>query len=359
MLLFALSGLLAAAPAPPDSARLSGRVAHAPATTWAYVYPPGGDTRRRVCLDSARLDAKGRFALRVPLTQGPERYNLQFSGEAGYWPVPLAPGRLVQFEGDLRPSGPVKVSTGHFRGSPETELDDAFMAAYRTALSSKRAGKHDKALAAQARARQLVRRHPDSFLAAWWTSAFLTQDTDQRVFVDSMTTVLRQRLPDSRYTRALLRRQQQQVALQPGQPAPAFALATALGGDSLRLASLRGRYVVLHFWYLYQASASVRLAPGSRPADLLPLYHWAQGRPVELVSVAFTPDQLRWLAEVQREPGVSWPQAADARGYRGPLAESYGVNKAPGFVLIGPDAQLLGLGLDLDEVEKQLRQLLP
>lgn len=359
MLVSVLAALLAGPAAPPDSARLSGRVAHAPAATWAYAYPPGGNTRRNLCLDSARLDAKGRFALRVPLTAGPERYILQFGGEVGYWPVPLAPGRAVVFEGDLRPSGPIKTSTGRFRGSPETDLEEEFMRAFFDAQTFKRTGKRDKALAAQARARQLVRRHPDSFLAAWWTSAFLTQDPDQRVFVDSMTTVLRQRLPDSPYTRKLLVRQQQLVTLLPGQPAPAFALAPATGGDSLRLGSLRGRYVVLHFWYPIAASPSVRLVPGGRPADLLPLYQWAQGRPVELVSVAFTPDQLRWLAEVQREPGVRWTQAAEARGYRGPLAETYGVNKAPSFVLIGPDGRLLGLAMDLDEVEQQLRQLLP
>lgn len=92
---------------------------------------------------------------------------------------------------------------------------------------------------------------------------------------------------------------------------------------------------------------------------MLPLYQWAQGRPVELVSVAFTPDQLRWLAEVQREPGVVWPQAAEPRGYRSAFAETYGVHKSPSFVLIGPDARLLGLALDLEEVQTQLRQLLP
>lgn len=228
MLAIVLSTLLTSPVTPPDSVRLSGRAAHAPAATWAYVYPPGGDTRRSFCLDSARLDAKGRFALRVPLTAGPERYCLQFGGEAGYWPVPLAPGRNVVFEGDLRPSGPVKSSTGRFRGSPETELEEEFMKVFFDAQSFKRTGKRDKALAAQARARQLVRSHPDSFLAAWWTSAFLTQDTDQRVFVDSMTTVLQQRLPDSPYTRKLLVRQRQLVTLLPGQPAPALAACAAI-----------------------------------------------------------------------------------------------------------------------------------
>jgi hypothetical protein len=146
-----------------------------------------------------------------------------------------------------------------------------------------------------------------------------------------------------------------------GQPAPGFALVTATGGDSLRLSSLRGRYVVLHFWHLnpFGPEAKVRRYPGSSPAELLPLYQWAQDRPVELVSVALTPDQVRWLAEVQRTPGVNWPQAAEARGLQGPLAEAYNINRSPGFVLIGPDARLLGLGLELDEVEKQLRQLLP
>lgn len=359
MLVLTLSALLGGLIAPPDSARLSGRAAHAPVATWAYLYPPGGDTRRSLCLDSARLDAKGRFALRVPLTAGPERYCLQFGGEVGYWPVPLAPGREVVFEGDLRPEGPVKTSTGRFRGSPETDLEEEFIKAFFDAHTFKRTGKTAKMLAAQARVRQIVRTHPDSFLAAWWTSAYLTQEPDQRVFVDSMTTVLRQRQPNSPYTRKLLVRQRQLVSLLPGQPAPAFALATAAGGDSLRLGSLRGRYVVLHFWHPTTAAPTVRLSPGGRPADLLPLYQWTQGRPVDLVSVAFTPDQLRWLAEVQREPGVQWPQAAEPRGYRGAFAETYGVNKAPSFVLIGPDARLLGLAMDLDEVEKQLRQLLP
>ena len=357
MLAFGLSVLLTNPVTPPDSARLSGRAAHAPAATWAYVYPPGGSTRRSLCLDSARLDAKGRFVLRVPLTAGPERYCLQFGGEAGYWPVPLAPGRQVVFEGDLRPSGPVKTSTGRFHGSQETDLDSEFTKYYFDAQSHKRTGKRDKALAAQARVRQLVRRHPDSFLTAWWTSAYLIQDPDQRVFVDSMTLVLRQRQPDSPYTRKLLARQQRHLALLPSQPAPPFALATALGSDSVRLSSLRGRYVVLHFWHPSTAASNVRLMPGGRPADLLPLYQWAQGRPVDLISVAFTADQLRWLAEVQREPGVLWPQAAEAQAYRSALAETYGVNRAPSFVLIGPDARLLGLGLD--QVDTQLRQLLP
>ncbi|OON69499.1 hypothetical protein B0919_09505 [Hymenobacter sp. CRA2] len=357
-----MGGCLAAAfGGAPETCQLSGRAEHAPPGTWAYVYPPEVKLVSVNCLDSVQLDAKGRFALQVPLSAGPEYYRLQFSGRpGGYWPVPLAPGRRVTFKGDMLPTGPIKMMGGRFTGSPETDREDEFSGLFRQASADKRAGKPDKVAQAQARMRQLVRRHLDSFQAAWWTSAYLAQEPEQRVFVDSITTVLRQHQPNSRFTQRLLARQRRLPELQPGQLAPNFALATAAGSDSLRLASLRGRYVVLHFWHPSSLDpAKVVMAPGSQLTDLVPLYQRLQGRPAELVSVALTPDMLLWQAAVQREPAVRWPQAREAQGYRGRLPEALGFNKSPSFVLIDPEGKLLGIGLELNELDQQLRQLLP
>jgi cytochrome c biogenesis protein CcmG/thiol:disulfide interchange protein DsbE len=126
----------------------------------------------------------------------------------------------------------------------------------------------------------------------------------------------------------------------PGKPAPQFSLAVfAPGqpplqrppGDTIRLADLRGKVVVLNFW------ASWCLSCRDEHAGLSEVARQYAGRPVAFVGSLYqdTPNAgTQWIAEMG---GQAYPSVLDPRAR---TAIDYGLYGVPETFFISPDGRI-------------------
>ena len=126
----------------------------------------------------------------------------------------------------------------------------------------------------------------------------------------------------------------------PGKPAPLFALEVfAPGqppldrpiGDSVRLADLRGKVVVLNFW------ASWCLSCRDEHATLSEVARRYAGRPVQFLGSLYQDNATAgrdWIAEMG---GQSYPSVQDPRTR---TAIDYGLYGVPETFIISPDGRI-------------------
>ncbi|UYZ60030.1 AhpC/TSA family protein [Hymenobacter latericus] len=309
-----------------------------------------GKTQR---LDSATIGPDGSFLVqgRVP---EPGVYLLRLDTARFLQFVPLEAGAVVQASVQRRKKPPRLGSpfAWKFGGTPAVALYQQFYELReqypREAL---RRGyptgplPDDRLMAAT---RRLVRQHPASPVAAYWTLREMSRFEEQRIFVDSMTAVFARTLPASRYTRALQERQQKVPALMPGMPAPELALQTP-DGNPVLLSQLRGRYVLLSYWGACCKPDAAQLA------RLYALYH---ARGLELLHVSAATNAANWRTAAQAF-AVPGQHVSDLQGWAGPSFNRFNISSYPTTVLLDAAGNLVAVGLRDKALAKKLAELLP
>ena len=111
-----------------------------------------------------------------------------------------------------------------------------------------------------------------------------------------------------------------------GAQAPLFTLpALGQGGQTISLAGLRGRYVVLNFW-ASTCTACVQEMPHIEKA------FQEMGKKVDFVGIAVS-DSTSAASAFARRVGVTYPLASDSSGS---VAGSYRISGLPYTVIVGP-----------------------
>ncbi|AHJ97896.1 TlpA disulfide reductase family protein [Hymenobacter swuensis] len=335
--------LLTAAVAPPAYV-LQGQLTGVPAGTTIYLthYQSGWQT-----LDSATVDAAGHCELRGQLAD-PILASLKVSGQKVIYQLPLHPGDQLSFTLEQEPQK--QFLRFKARGSVGVEQwqqfqQDIYPQMFGVAqLPAKNRGLREL--------RALVRRTPDTFLAAYLTKNYLSRQASQQAFVDSMTTVLAQRQPALAEAQALATRTHTAALTEKGgEPAPDFTLPTATG-PSFTLSSLRGKYVLVDFWASWCGPCR------AENPRLRTLYQQYQAKGLEIVSVSVDADGGKWRKAVGQDQ-LPWTQVPDLKGWDSPAAQLYGVLAVPTTVLIAPDGLILSRNLRGEALEKRLSKLLP
>ena len=125
------------------------------------------------------------------------------------------------------------------------------------------------------------------------------------------------------------------AALAIGSPAPALPLRTATG-DSLLLASLRGKLVYLMFW-------DTRFPASQHELPFLKEVTQAvAGQPVAIVLVALDEQSDTWRkAQQQANPPLTGIQAYVPPAAQAAVRQAYGLDKLPTAVLLAEDGTIL------------------
>jgi peroxiredoxin len=137
----------------------------------------------------------------------------------------------------------------------------------------------------------------------------------------------------------------------PGDTAPEIALPNPYG-DTIRLSSLKGKYVLVQFW-----GSWCRPCRQENP-ELKAAYTAFRFKNFDIYSVALERNKVDWKNTI-REDKLSWKNHVSELNYMNSIvARQYGVQSVPANFLIGPDGVVIAINLTGKQLMDKLNELL-
>jgi len=125
--------------------------------------------------------------------------------------------------------------------------------------------------------------------------------------------------------------------------APEWVGVEPVGSAPSRVASLRGKVVLLDFWATWCPACREEI-PG-----VVKLYNKYHSQGFEVVGISLDQDKDAML-EYADIHGMMWPQYFDGQGWDNEISSSLGVRELPTMVLFGKDGRPIpSSGRSLDE----------
>ncbi len=135
-----------------------------------------------------------------------------------------------------------------------------------------------------------------------------------------------------------------------GSIAPDIALPNP-DGDTVKLSSLRGKYVLIDFW-----AAWCRPCRAESP-NLVEAYNKYKDKGFTIYSVSLDNNKQSWINAIKSDQLGQWTHVSDLKGWRSSAAELYGVNSIPANFLIDPEGKIIAKNLRGKALEQKLQQI--
>jgi peroxiredoxin len=188
----------------------------------------------------------------------------------------------------------------------------------------------------------------------------LYKDEDFKYF-EKVYNALRKKYPNSPYISVIgenIERMQQQlnsVKLQEmisklGVDAPEIVLPTPYG-DSIRLSSFKGKYVLVDFWASWSAPCR------SENRNLAAIYKKFKPKGFEIYQVSLDKTRDAWITAI-REDGCSWINVSDLKFWDSPAAKLYTIESVPTSFLLDKEGTIMAKNLEGQALYDRLAQLL-
>jgi peroxiredoxin len=138
--------------------------------------------------------------------------------------------------------------------------------------------------------------------------------------------------------------------MRPGQPAVELSLPD-LNGNSVSLASLKGKVVLIDFWASWCGPCR------HNNPRLVKLYNRYHNKGLEIYGVSLDENSEDWKKAVQHDK-LNWIQVIDDKGWAATSASSYGVDMIPSSFLIDKQGVIRNVNMEGPELEISVKDLL-
>lgn len=122
-------------------------------------------------------------------------------------------------------------------------------------------------------------------------------------------------------------------------------------GDSLTLASLKGKVLLLDFW------ASWCMPCRAANKQLVKLYAKYKEQGFEIFSVSLDEKKKDWEKAIAKDK-ITWLQVNDPRGWDAQTAINWNISQIPSTFLINKKGDVVGIDMEGKELEKTIKDLL-
>lgn len=132
--------------------------------------------------------------------------------------------------------------------------------------------------------------------------------------------------------------------------APEISLSSP-EGKTIKLSSLRGKYVLIDFWASWCAPCR------QENPNVVRLYNKYKNKGFTVYSVSLDNNAEKWKAAIAAD-GLIWPNhVSDLLQWNSPMPQLYAFEGIPHTVLVNPDGNIIGTGLRGATLEQKLIEL--
>lgn len=189
----------------------------------------------------------------------------------------------------------------------------------------------------------------DTSIAALYAVNFLDPEKEFPFF-DKLAAKFDKSMPDSKFAQDFVTRVDGMRTLSVGQMAPDIALPSP-EGDTVKLSSLRGKYVLVDFW-----AAWCRPCRMENP-NVVRMYNKYNDKGFEVFGVSLDKKREDWVAAIAND-GLAWTHVSDLEYFNSAAARLYNIQAIPATYLVGPDGKIVAKNLRGPGLEAKLEEVL-
>jgi thiol-disulfide isomerase/thioredoxin len=168
--------------------------------------------------------------------------------------------------------------------------------------------------------------------------------------LEELTNSLSPELANYHYTVSLKNRIEVLKTVQPGMAAPDFT-QNDKDGNPIKLSNLKGNVVLVDFWASWCGPCR-RANP-----TVVEMYKKYNSKGFTILGVSMDSNREKWLAAIEAD-GLTWSHVSTLEGWANPVGKLYGVNSIPHAVLINRDGTIIKRGIQAEELDGVLGDLL-
>lgn len=185
-------------------------------------------------------------------------------------------------------------------------------------------------------------------IAVFYAVNFLDADKEF-VFLSELAEKFKKELPNSHYTKQFVEQIESLRSLAVGMPAPDIALPNP-EGDTVRLSSLKGKYVMIDFWAAWCKPCRVE------NPNVVRLYNKYKDKGFEIYGVSLDRTKQAWV-EAIKEDNLNWKHVSDLRYFDSEAAALYNINAIPATVLLDKEGNIIAKNLRGEALEEKLAEI--
>lgn len=180
------------------------------------------------------------------------------------------------------------------------------------------------------------------------TNRVINKDKHYEFFVEYAEEV-KSALADSPEAMSFVNQVESWKFLAVGEVAPEIALPNP-DGDTVKLSSLRGNYVLLDFWAKWCKPCRVE------NPNVVRLYNKYNDQGFEVYGVSLDRTRADWLQAIE-EDGLTWTHVSDLKFWNSAAAQTYSINAIPFALLLDPEGKIIGKNLRGVALEQKLAEI--